>query len=64
MSTLFIIQLLSCTMVTMMALMLVVSRFQIRWLHRRYEMSRWLIFASMLLLAIHYGRLAFGAKAT
>lgn len=54
MSTLFIIQLLSCTMVTMMALMLVVSRFQIRWLHRRYEMSRWLIFASMLLLAIHY----------
>lgn len=41
-------------MVTMMALMLVVSRFQIRWLHRRYEMSRWLIFASMLLLAIHY----------
>ena len=54
MNTLFIIQLLSCTMVTMMALMLVVSRFQIRWLHRRDEMSRWLIFASMLLLAIHY----------
>lgn len=54
MSTLFIIQLLSCTMVTMMALMLAVSRFQIRWISQRYETSRWLIFASMLLLAIHY----------
>ena len=54
MSTLFIIQLLSCTMVTMLALMLAVSRFQIRWIHPRYETSRWLIFASMLFLAIHY----------
>lgn len=54
MNTLFVTQLLSCTVVTLVALMLVVSRFQIRWLNRRYEESRWLIFASMMLLAIHY----------
>ena len=38
----------------MIALMLVLSRFQIKWQYHRYEVSRWLIFCAMMLLAIHF----------
>ena len=31
-----------------------VSRIHVRWTNRRYECSRWMIFSSLLLLAIHY----------
>ena len=38
----------------MLAIMLVYSRFQMRWINARYERSRWLICAAMVLLAVHY----------
>ena len=38
----------------MLAIMRVYSRFQMRWINARYERSRWLICAAMVLLAVHY----------
>ena len=38
----------------MLGLILVLSRFQIRWTNRRYEVSRWLLAFSMFVLAGHY----------
>lgn len=38
----------------MLAIMLVYSRFQMRWINARYERSRWLICAAMVLLSVHY----------
>lgn len=31
-----------------------VTRIHVRWINRRYECSRWMIFSSLLLMAIHY----------
>lgn len=55
----------SCLLVSfLLALMLVVSRFQIKWQYRRYEISRWLIFGAMLLLTVHFAlQLALGIRA-
>ena len=38
----------------LMAVMLVISRLQLRWLSRRYEVSRWLIAFGMAMLSLHY----------
>ena len=55
MAPLYLLQF-SCLIVcSLLALMLLVSRFHVRWLNRRYETSRWLIFSALCLLAIHYG---------
>ena len=43
-----------CLVTSMLAIMLVYSRFQMRWINARYERSRWLICAAMVLLAVHY----------
>ncbi len=55
----------SCLLVSfLLALMLVVSRFQIKWQYRRYEISRWLIFGAILLLTVHFAlQLALGIRA-
>ena len=45
----------ACLLVSvLLAMMLVLSRFQIKWQYQRYEVSRWLIFGAMLLLAVHF----------
>lgn len=54
METLFILQFACCLVTSMLAIMLVYSRFQMRWINARYERSRWLICAAMVLLAVHY----------
>lgn len=54
MNTLFLVQFACCIIVSMLGLMLVLSRFQIRWTNRRYEVSRWLLAFSMFVLAGHY----------
>lgn len=54
MNTLFLVQFACCIIVSMLGLILVLSRFQIRWSNRRYEVSRWLLAFSMFVLAWHY----------
>ena len=54
MNTLFLVQFACCIIVSMLGLVLVLSRFQIRWTNRRYEVSRWLLAFSMFVLAWHY----------
>ena len=54
MNTLFLVQFASCIIVSMLGLILVLSRFQIRCSNRRYEVSRWLLAFSMFVLAGHY----------
>lgn len=54
MNTLFLVQFACCIIMSMLGLMLVLSRFQIRWTNRRYEVSRWLLAFSMFVLAWHY----------
>ena len=54
MNTLFLVQFACCIIVSMLGLILVLSRFQIRWTNRRYEVSRLLLAFSMFVLAWHY----------
>lgn len=54
MNTLFLVQFACCIIVSMLGLILVLSRFQILWTNRRYEVSRWLLAFSMFVLAWHY----------
>lgn len=54
MNTLFLVQFACCIILSMLGLILVLSRFQIRWTNRRYEVSRWLLAFSMFVLAWHY----------
>lgn len=55
----------ACFLVSfLLAVMLLVSRFQIKWQYHRYEVSRWLIFGAMLLLAVHFAlQLTLGIRA-
>lgn len=41
-----------CTLV--MAIILVFSRLQTKWINERYERARWLLFASMIILAVYF----------
>ena len=64
MNTLFLVQFACCIIVSMLGLILVLSRFQIRWTNRRYEVSRWLLAFSMFVLAGHYVlQMAYGFRA-
>lgn len=54
MNTLFLVQFACCIIVSMLGLILVLSRFQIRWTNRRYEVSRRLLAFSMFVLSWHY----------
>ena len=54
MNALYSLQFASCIVTAMLAMMLMASRLQMRWLNRRYEVSRWLISGSMLILSSHY----------
>lgn len=54
MNTLFLVQFACCIIVSMLGLILILSRFQIRWYNRRYEVSRWLLAFAMFVLVGHY----------
>ncbi len=54
MNTLFLLQFACCIIVSMLGLILVLSRFQIRRYNHRYEVSRWLLAFAMFVLAGHY----------
>lgn len=54
MNILFLMQFAWCVVTVVLAMILVASRFQMRWRNRRYEVSRKLLVASMLLLAAHF----------
>lgn len=54
MKPLFILQLVCCTVTTLLALQLVFSRLQVRWKSPRYELSRRLLCIAMSLLSVHY----------
>ena len=64
MNELFLLQFSCCMITTILALMLIVSRFQIKWLNHNYEVSRWLICGAMLFLSTHYVlQMAYGIRA-
>ena len=54
MTSLFILQLVCCVITAMLALQLAMASLQVRWKVWRYEISRWLLVASMLFFSIHY----------
>ena len=54
MTSLFTLQLVCCTVSAMLAFQLAFSSLQVRWKMRRYEVSRWLLFTSMVLISVHY----------
>lgn len=54
MDSLFILQFACCIATTMLMGILACSGFLIKWRRRRYEVSRWLLCASMFMLAVHY----------
>lgn len=54
MNQLYLLQFVCCILTAMFALMLVISRFQVRWVNKRYETSRWLLAFSMFILSLHY----------
>lgn len=63
-SSLVLLQLVCLLVSFMLAMLLLLSRFQIKWQYRRYEVSRWLIFGAMLLLVVHFAlQLALGIRA-
>ena len=51
MKLLFILQLVCCTITAMLAVHLALASLQVRWKVWRYEMSRWLLCAAMLLFS-------------
>ena len=54
MTSLFILQLVCCVITAMLALQLAMASLQVRWKVWRYEISRWILVASMLLFSVHY----------
>lgn len=54
MNILFLTQFACFVVSGMLALFLILTRFQIRWPNRRYEVSRWLMCGAMLALTFHF----------
>ena len=54
MKSLFILQLVCCVITAMLALQLAMASLQVRWKVWRYEISRWILVASMLFCSVHY----------
>ena len=47
------------------AFFIAVTRLHVRWINRRYERSRWMIFAALLFMAVHFFlQMYFGFRAT
>ena len=54
MTSIFISQLICCTITGMLGLHIAMASLQVRWKVRRYETSRWLLCGSMAVFCIHY----------
>lgn len=54
MTSIFILQLICCTITRMLGLHIAMASLQVRWKVRRYETSRWLLCGSMAVFCIHY----------
>ena len=54
MNILFLTQFACFVVSGMLALFLILTRFQIRWPNHRYEVSRWLMCGAMLALTFHF----------
>ena len=54
MRSIFILQLICCTITGMLGLHIAMASLQVRWKVRRYETSRWLLCGSMAVFCIHY----------
>ena len=54
MNQLYLLQFACCLVTALLALMLVISRFQMRWLNNRYETSRWFLAFAMAMLCLHF----------
>lgn len=54
MTTIFMLQLICCTITILLAVQLVVSSLQVRWKVGHYEASRWLLCIAMGLFTTHY----------
>lgn len=54
MTSIFILQLICCTITGMLGLHIAMASLQVRWKVRRYETSRWLLCGSMVVFCIHY----------
>lgn len=47
------------------AFLIAVLRLHVRWINRRYEYSRWMLFSSLTLLAVHFFlQMCFGFRAS
>ena len=57
------LQFVCCVATLVLALMLALSRLQVRWTNRRYEQSRWILCIAMSTFAAHYYvQMAFGLR--
>ena len=64
MAPLYLLQFACLIVCSLLALMLLVSRYHVRWLNRRNETSRWLLFTALCLQTLHYGlQMWFGFRA-
>lgn len=54
MTSIFILQLICCTITGMLGLHIAMASLQVRWKVRRYETSPWLLCGSMAVFCIHY----------
>ena len=65
MKTLFLLQFASCLFMLVNAFIIGITRLQVRWVSRRYELSRWLVFAGIMGLAAQYFiQMRYGFRAT
>lgn len=51
---LYLLQFACLILMLVCAFFIGITRIHIKWINRRYECSRWMIFSSLLLMAIHY----------
>lgn len=52
--SLYIVQNSCFVTTTIMAIVLAISRFHVKWINKNYETSRWILVFAMMVLAVHY----------
>lgn len=62
---LYLLQFVCLIFMFICAFFIAVTRLHVRWINRRYEWSRWMIFAALLFMAVHFFlQMYFGFRAT
>ena len=62
---LYLLQFACLILMLVSAFFVAVTRLHVRWINRRYEWSRWMIFSALLLMAVHFFlQMYFGFRAT